>query len=51
MSRLLTEIFDFALNVRPRYVSSMNSLGCSVYVMIYPHKLNSAVLANAKVVS
>jgi len=51
MSRLLTEIIYFALNVRPRCVSSMKSLGCTVSVIIYPHKLNSAVLANWKVVS
>jgi len=51
MSRLLTEIFYFALNVRPRCVSSMKSLGCSVCVIMYPQKLNSAVRVNAKVAS
>jgi len=51
MSRLLTKIFYFALNIRPRCVSSMKNLGCSVSVIIYTHKLNSAVLANGKVVS
>jgi len=32
ISRLLTEIFDLALNVRPRCVSKMKSLGYSVWV-------------------
>jgi len=50
MSSLLTEIFYLALNVRPRCVSKQ-SLRCSVWVMMYPHKLNPTVFASAKVVS
>jgi len=48
---MLTEIFDLVLNVRPRCVSNMKSLGflCHVCAMIYPYKLNSVV--NAKVLS
>jgi len=47
ISRLLTEIFDLALNVGPCRISKMKSLGCFVE---YPHKLNSAAFASAKVV-
>jgi len=50
MSRLLMEIFDLVLNVRHRNVSRMKSLECSIWVIIYPHKLNSAVFANAKII-
>jgi len=50
MPNLLTKISYFALNVRSCCVSIMKSLGCSVSVIIYPHKLNSAVIANGKVV-
>jgi len=51
ISKLLTKIFDLILNIRPCCVSRMKSLGYSVWVIMYLHKLNSTVFASAKIVS
>ena len=51
MSKLLTGIVFLVLNLPELPISSINSFGCSVWIMVNPHNDDCRVWVSANVVS